>query len=43
MNNATDFLRISKTIEAKLHKPNEHMCTSIDLSMYHIYLVKFYF
>ena len=32
LKNRTDLLRISKTIKKKLHKPNEHVCTSIDLS-----------
>ncbi len=27
-------MKTSRTIEQQLHKPNEHMCTSIDLSMY---------
>ncbi len=31
--NQSDLMKISKAIEQKLHKPNEHMCTSIDLSM----------
>jgi hypothetical protein len=32
--NKSDLMKISKTIDKQLHKPNEHMCTSIDLSMY---------
>ena len=32
LNNRSDLLKTSRTIEQKLSKPNEHMCTSIDLS-----------
>ena len=33
LKNQSNFLQISATIEEQLHKPNEHMCTFIDLSM----------
>ena len=32
MNNRSDLLKTSRTIERNLFKPNEQMCTSIDLS-----------
>lgn len=41
LSNQTDFLKISKTIELQLQKPNEHMCTSIDLSMYQLEVCQF--
>lgn len=30
--NKSDLMKTSQTIERQLQKPNEHMCTSIDLS-----------
>ncbi|MCC6581972.1 MAG: hypothetical protein IT440_16195, partial [Phycisphaeraceae bacterium] len=33
--NQSDFIQISKSIEEQLHKPNEHMCTSIDLNRHY--------
>ncbi|CAF0737563.1 unnamed protein product [Adineta steineri] len=35
LKNRRDFMKISKTIEKQLHKPNEHMCTSIDLNRHY--------
>ncbi|CAF3371762.1 unnamed protein product [Rotaria sp. Silwood1] len=35
LSNTSDFMKISKTIEEKLYKPNEHMCTSIDLNRHY--------
>lgn len=32
IDNQSDFMKISKKIEDELHKSNERMCTSIDLS-----------
>jgi hypothetical protein len=33
LSNQSDLMKVSKTIEKQLNRPNEHMCTSIDLSM----------
>ncbi|CAF0835282.1 unnamed protein product [Rotaria sordida] len=35
LHNTTDLMKISKTIEEQLYKPNEHMCTSIDLNRHY--------
>ncbi|CAF2034049.1 unnamed protein product [Rotaria magnacalcarata] len=35
LNNGTDFLKTSKVIQSQLYKPNEHMCTSIDLNRHY--------
>ncbi|CAF1168574.1 unnamed protein product [Adineta ricciae] len=35
LKNRTDLLKISKAIKKELHKPNEHMCTSIDLNRHY--------
>ena len=32
MKNRSDLMKTSRSIEQQLYKPNEHMCTSIDLS-----------
>jgi hypothetical protein len=32
INNQSDLMKIPKPIEQQIHKPNEQMCTSIDLS-----------
>jgi hypothetical protein len=36
LHNKIDLMKTSKLIEQQLHKPNEQICTSIDLSMYQI-------
>ncbi len=33
LNNQSDLIKFSKTIEQQINKPNEQMCTSIDLSL----------
>lgn len=33
LNNQSDLVKFSKTIEYQLYKPDEQMCTTIDLSM----------
>ena len=35
INNQSDLLRLSKTIEQKIYKPNEQICTSIDLNRHY--------
>ncbi|CAF2450277.1 unnamed protein product [Rotaria sp. Silwood2] len=35
LSNKTDLMKISKPIEEQLYKPNEHMCTSIDLNRHY--------
>ena len=32
INNHSELMKVSRTIEGQLYKPHEHMCTSIDLS-----------
>jgi hypothetical protein len=34
LKNRSDLMKLPRTIEQQLYKPNEHMCTAIDLSMY---------
>ncbi|CAF3652461.1 unnamed protein product, partial [Rotaria sordida] len=35
LNNKSDFIKFSKTIEQQINKPNEQMCTSIDLNRHY--------
>ena len=36
IHNRSDLMKVSTSIEQQLHKPHEHICTSIDLSNFFI-------
>ena len=38
VNNRSDLMKISRSIEQQLYKPNEQMCTSIHLSMSTVFI-----
>lgn len=41
LNNRSDLMEFSKTIDKKINNPNEQICTSIDLSLCFILFKKF--